>query len=72
MGNKSVSRIVGIGDIFIQTSMECTLMLKDLRHILDLRLNLIFVHMLDNDGYNHFIISGNWKLTKGSFGGDMR
>ena len=22
--------------------------------------------MLDNDGYNHFISSGNWKLTKGS------
>ena len=22
--------------------------------------------MLDKDGYNHFISSGNWKLTKGS------
>ena len=22
--------------------------------------------MLDKDGYNHFINSGNWKLTKGS------
>ena len=22
--------------------------------------------MLDNDGYNHFISSGNWKFTKGS------
>ena len=46
--------------------MGCTLALKDVRHISDLRLNLIFVHMLDNDGYNHFISSGNWKLTKGS------
>ena len=43
-----------------------TLTLKDVRHIPDLLLNLIFVHMLDNDGYNHFISSGNWKLTKGS------
>ena len=66
MGNKSVSHIARIGDICIQTSMECTLMLKDVRHILDLRLNLIFMHILDNDGYNHFIISGNWKLTLGS------
>ena len=46
--------------------MECTLTLKDVRHIPDLRLNLIFTHILDNDGYNHFINSGNWKLTKGS------
>ena len=41
-------------------------MLKDVRHIPDLLLNLISVHMLDKDGYNHFISSGNWKLTKGS------
>ena len=66
MGNKSVSQIAGIGDICIQTSMGCTLTLKDVRHILDLRLNLIFVHTLDKDGYSHFINSGNWKLTKGS------
>ena len=46
--------------------MGCTLALKDVRHILDLRLNLISVHMLDKDGYTHFINSGNWKLTKGS------
>ena len=65
MGNKSVSQIVGIGDICIQTSM-CTLTLKVVRYIPNLRLNLIFVHMLDKDGYNHFINSGNWKLTKGS------
>ena len=24
------------------------------------------MHMLDKDGYNHFISSDNWKLTKGS------
>ena len=66
MRNKSVSLIAGIGDIWIQTSMGCTLTLKDVRHISDLRLNLISMHMMDKDGYNHFISSGNWKLTKGS------
>ena len=59
IGHKSVSQIVGICDIFIQTIMGCTLMLKDLQHILDLLLNLISVQMLDKDGYIHFINSGN-------------
>ena len=66
MGNKSVSQIARIGDIYMQTSMGCTLTLEDVRHIPNLRLNLISMHMLDKDGYNHFINSGNWKLTKGS------
>ena len=66
MGNKSISHIAGIGDICTQTSMGCTLTLKDVRHIPNLLLNLISVHMLDKDGYSHFINSGNWKLTKGS------
>ena len=69
MGNKSVSQITRNGDICIQTSMGCTLTLRDVRHILDLLLNLIYVHILDKDGYNHFINSGNWKLTKGSLVG---
>ena len=46
--------------------MGCTLTLKDVRHILDLCLNLISLHMLDKDEYNHFISSGNWNLIKGS------
>ena len=41
MGNKSVSQIVGFGDICIQTSMGCTLTLKDVRPIPNLHLNLI-------------------------------
>ena len=48
------------------TSMGSTLTLKDVRHIPNLRLNLILMHMLNKDGYSHFINSGNWKLTKGS------
>ena len=59
MGNKSVSQIAGIGDICKQTSMGCTLMLKDVRHIQDFRLNLNSLHKLDKDEYNHFISSGN-------------
>ena len=45
MGNKSVYQMARIGDIYIQTSMGYTLTLKDVRHILDLRLNLISVRI---------------------------
>ena len=37
-----------------------------MRHIPDLCINQIYVHMLDKDGYNHLISSGNLKLIKGS------
>ena len=66
MGNISVSQIVGIDNICIQTSMGCTLTLKDVQHIPNLRLNLISIHMLDNDGYSHSIGNDYQKLTKGS------
>ena len=66
MENKYVSHITGIGDICIQTIMGCTLTLNNVRHILDLHLNPISIHMMDKDGYNHFINSSKWKLTKGS------
>ena len=46
--------------------MGCTLTLKNVQHIPNWHLNLISMYMLDKDGYNHFISSGNWKLTKGS------
>ena len=51
MGNESVSQVDGIGDICIQTSMGCTFTLKDVRHILDLHLNLISMHMLAGQGW---------------------
>lgn len=66
MGNQSVSQIVGIGDICIQTNVGCTLNLKDVRHIPDLRLKLISVKVLDNEGYYNEMGNSSWKLTKGS------
>nr|KYP66486.1 Retrovirus-related Pol polyprotein from transposon TNT 1-94 [Cajanus cajan] len=66
MGNKSTSQIVGIGDIHLQTGVGCTLILKDVRHIPDIRLNLISVNVLDKEGYEHSMKGGRWKLTKGS------
>ncbi|KAK9138868.1 hypothetical protein Sjap_009462 [Stephania japonica] len=66
MGNNSFADIVGIGDVFVQTNMGCTVILKVVRHVPDLRLNLISTHALDLDGYYNIFGGKEWKLTKGS------
>ncbi|KAM1149991.1 hypothetical protein ACFX2B_030215 [Malus domestica] len=65
MGNESYSKILRIGDICLRTNLGCQLMLKDVRHILDIRLNLISIGTLDRQGYYHHIGEGKLKLTKG-------
>jgi hypothetical protein len=66
MDNTSHSCIAGIGDICLQTDMGCRLILKDVRHISNLRLNLISGDVLDKDGFKHYLGGGEWKLNKGS------
>jgi len=66
MGNNNVADIVGIGDICIQTNVGCTVILKNVRHIPDLCLNLISMSALDKEGYKHQLGEGIWKLSKGS------
>lgn len=66
MGNKSVSHIMGVGDICVQTNVGCTLTLKNVRHVPDMRMNLLSAKALDEEGYAHYFGNGNWKLTKGS------
>lgn len=66
MGNSSYSKIEGIGDIQIQTSTGCTMVLKEVRHVPDLRLNLISGVALDCQGFTSQFHDGKWKLTKGS------
>ncbi|KAA8532468.1 hypothetical protein F0562_032501 [Nyssa sinensis] len=66
MGNTSHSKIVGTGDICIRTSVGCTITLRDVRHVPDLRLNLISGSALDRKGYVNYFGNGIWKLTKGS------
>ncbi|GKU85719.1 hypothetical protein SLEP1_g345 [Rubroshorea leprosula] len=66
MGNKSVSHIMGVGDICVQTNVGCTLTLKNVRPVPDMRMNLLSAKALDEEGYAHYFGNGNWKLTKGS------
>ena len=41
MGNNGVSKIVGIEDVCLETSIGNKLVLKDVRHVPNIRLNLI-------------------------------
>jgi hypothetical protein len=66
MGNASSSAIHGIGDVCIKTALGYTLTLKEVRHVHDLRLNLMSCIMLDRQGYTSNFGSGAWRLSKGS------
>lgn len=66
MGNSDQSKIAGIGDICIETNTGCSMTLKDVRHVPDLRLNLISGMALDKQGYVNTFSGGRWKLTTGS------
>ncbi|KAK6934398.1 hypothetical protein RJ641_034553 [Dillenia turbinata] len=66
MGNNIVSQIVGIGDIVVETSNSCTLTLQDVRHIPDMRMNLLSIYVLDNEGYESQQKNTQRKLLKGT------
>lgn len=66
MGNKSVSKIVGIEDIIVQTNTNCKVILKDVRNISDLQLNLMSTNVLNKEEYEHHFGDGIWKSIQGS------
>ena len=47
MGNSSYSKIVGIGDVCIKTNVGCMLILKDVWHVPDLRMNVFSTLAMD-------------------------
>ena len=53
MGNDGACRIVGIGDVCLMTSTGCKLVLRDVRHVPEVQLNLISANQLDDEGYTH-------------------
>ena len=64
MRNEGASKIVGIWDICLETSIGCKL--KDVRHVQDIYFNLIHTGKLDDNVYNNQFGEGKWKLTKSS------
>ncbi|CAA7059133.1 unnamed protein product [Microthlaspi erraticum] len=66
MGNDGSARVVGIGDICLETSLGTKLMLKGVKHVPDIRLNLISTGRLDDEGFYSLFGGGKWKLSRGS------
>ncbi|KAG8377494.1 hypothetical protein BUALT_Bualt08G0038700 [Buddleja alternifolia] len=66
MANHGVTEVIGMKNINLETDTGCRLILRDVRHIPDIRLNIISTGKLDDDGYVSNFGEGKWKLTKGS------
>ena len=66
MGNDSYANIVGICDICVKATTGYTLILKDVIHVPDICLNLIYTHVLNKEGYGNYFHGGKWRLSKGS------
>jgi len=58
MGNDGVAKMIGVGDVFLHTNVGVKLLLKDVKHALDVRLNLISVKKLDDEGFINYFGDG--------------
>ena len=51
MGNETVSRVAGIGTIYLETSVGTKIVLNNVKHAPDVRLHLISVGVLDDEAH---------------------
>ncbi|KAL5866233.1 hypothetical protein ACOSQ3_003747 [Xanthoceras sorbifolium] len=66
MENDNMSKVIGREDVCLETENDTRLVLRDVRHISDIRLNLISAGKLDDAGFFSTFFNNQWKLTKGS------
>jgi hypothetical protein len=66
MANNDRAQIIGRGDVHLETENCTTLVLKSVRHVEALRLNIILVGLLDKDGCLSRFGNAQYKLTKGN------
>ena len=62
---RSALDVAGMGDVRILLPNGSVWLLEKVRHIPDLRRNLISVEQLDDEGHAILFVSGTWKVTKG-------
>jgi len=66
MTHESVARYVGVGQVCLEMSNGLRLILKHVKHVPDVRLNLLYVGKLCYENYNNSFSGDSWKLTKSS------
>jgi hypothetical protein len=66
LGNNSFCNIEGVGDVLIKIEDGCSLLLKQVRHVPELRMNLVSTRKLDDEGFHIVLGKGGWKIVKGS------
>ncbi|GJR64775.1 putative RNA-directed DNA polymerase [Tanacetum coccineum] len=66
MGNTGLSRIASIGDICLKFDTGMEFVLHNIKHVPDMRLNIITTGLLDEVGYHNSSGNGLWKVTLGS------
>ena len=65
MTDSATLDVVGMRDVQILLPSGFVCLLEKVRHILDLRRNLISVGQLDDKGHAILFVGGTWKVTKG-------
>ena len=58
--------VVGMGDVHILLPNTFVWLLENVRHILDLRRNLISIEQLNDEGHAILFVGGTWKVSKGA------
>ena len=66
MVDGSALDVMGMGDVRILLPNESVWLLEKVRHIPDLRRNLISIERLDDEGHAILFVGGTWKVTKGA------
>jgi hypothetical protein len=57
--------VVGLGDVCIRVHSDLLCKLQKVRHIPELKKNLILVGQLDDEGHSIHFHDGKWKVSKG-------
>ena len=65
MGNDGSFKIIGMGIVHLETSTGCKLVLRNVRHVPDIILNLLWASVLDDEGFNNLLGERKWKHFKG-------
>ena len=66
LADGSALDVVGMGDVWILLHNGSIWLLEKIQHILNLRMNLISVGQLDDEGHAILFVGGTWKVTKGA------